>query len=64
MAGQAHLWSLGGELCIVSQFIPSLPKIPLKISLLQQATRGYLGIGEGAVGGQFQKLSLTFSNAW
>jgi hypothetical protein len=32
--------------------------------VLQETTGGLVRVGEGSVGGQFQKLSLTFSNAW
>jgi len=32
--------------------------------MLQEATGGFVRIGVRAVGGQFQKLSLTFSIAW
>ena len=34
------------------------------VCVLQEATGGFVRVGEGSVGGQFQKLSLTFSNAW
>jgi hypothetical protein len=33
------------------------------VRVLKEATGGLVRIGEGAVGGQFQNLSLTFSNA-
>jgi len=34
------------------------------VCVLQEATGGLVRVGEGSVGGQFQKLSLTFSSAW
>jgi hypothetical protein len=34
------------------------------VCVLQEPTGGLVRVGEGAVGGQFQNLSLTFSNAW
>ena len=34
------------------------------VCVLQEATGGFVRLGEGSICGQFQKLSLTFSNAW
>ena len=43
---------------------PAIPNWFEGVCVLQEAPGGFVRIGEGPVGSQFQKLSLTFSNAW